>query len=280
MISAKVIADSISGNNRLTTMEVTMHRFILPEFNTHRKFSRNAGSSRAIPVLKRIEEVMKNPALPLHWGENKPGMQAETELVDDVQDIVKKAWLKSMKSTLRTVKFLAKTGLHKQTANRLLEPFLWQKVIVSSTEWKNFFDQRDSSLAQPEMQALAKAMKTALNESTPEIADQKYWHLPYTTRAEQGTLSTSVLIAISVARCARVSYLTHEGKADMMKDLALYNRLISAEPPHWSPLEHVARPYRSWEDKPTGNFDGWMQLRHVPECDRPDLSKIPIIMEE
>ena len=56
--SARVLLDSVSpGGVRLVTMEVRYPRFIHAEFMTHRMFSRNAGSSRALPIRKMIAAV-------------------------------------------------------------------------------------------------------------------------------------------------------------------------------------------------------------------------------
>jgi hypothetical protein len=132
---------------------------------------------------------------------------------------------------------------------------------VSSTEWENFFSQRCSPLAQPEIQAVAVAMRDALKESTPAIVGNGKWHLPYIQEDER-ELPLDVLVQVSAARCARVSYLTHDGIRDHHEDVNLFQRLVEASPPHWSPLEHVATP-ATWGPVPVGNFQGWHQLRHL-----------------
>jgi hypothetical protein len=68
-ITAKVIADSIAdGCPRLITLQLRYPRFIHSEFMTHRAFSRNASSSRAIPVERLIQDVIDDPAMPVYWG--------------------------------------------------------------------------------------------------------------------------------------------------------------------------------------------------------------------
>lgn len=259
--SAAVICDSISpAGSRLTTLEVTLHRFVLAELNTHRVFSRNSSSSRAIPIAKQIARVLENPAVPMEFGQNKKGMQAE-EIVADTEGAMA-AWLGARDAAVEHVRQLLEIGVHKQVTNRLLEPFMWQTVIVSSTEWQNFFSQRCSPLAQPEIRLAAEAMREAYDASTPTEVAEGGWHTPY-VREEEADLDLETKKQISVARCARVSYLTHDGKRDLDADLDLYNRLITADPPHWSPMEHVATP----GDGP-GNFDGWKQLRHIIGGDR------------
>lgn len=258
MISAKVIADSIY-DTRLTTMEVTMHRFVLPEFNTHRVFSRSSASSRAIPIEKQIEKVVNDPAYPIEFGRNQSGMQAGEPFEGDDLDLCHYHWREACDAAVRAASHLADIGVHKQVTNRLLEPFMWHTVIVSSTEWDNFFAQRCSPLAQPEIRLVAEAMREALDSSTPHQLSVGDWHTPYIQSGETFD-SVKDKLAVSAARCARVSYLTHDGKRDINADISLFNRLATAEPPHWSPMEHVATPDYTCDK---GNFDGWLQLRHA-----------------
>jgi len=283
MIKAKILQDSISPNgDRLTTMEVTMHRWVLAELNTHRVFSRNSRSSRAVPLIKKKEgeivggtifEVLQSPAYPVEWGKNIPGMSASEELDPISQRLAKKLWTDHMRHAVETVEKLSDLGLHKQVANRLLEPFMWHTVLITSTHWQNFFDQRVSWMAQPEIRVAAEAMLEAYNASVPSLVNYKSWHTPLLT-SDAGILLPNKqkgALHVSAARCARVSYMTHDGIVDIAKDLELYSRLMSAEPKHWSPLEHVATPvkpkrwFAPWRKKPFGNFDGWAQLRHLPK---------------
>lgn len=273
--SAKVICDSINEQgNRLTTLEVVMHRFVLAEFNTHRVFSRNSASSRAIPVQKQIDKVLNDPAIPLSWGKNQKGMQAEEEISELHQRMAKDRWIKARDNAVFEVKELMELGVHKQIADRLLEPFMWHTAIVSATEWDNFSSQRCSPLAQPEIQAPAYAIREAINNSTPALLQVGDWHLPYIDlnlelhkHAQHHSDAVERCKKVSVARCARVSYLTHDGKRDVQEDLNMYERLATANPPHASPFEHVATPHCSPEDydhEPIlGNFKGWHQLRHI-----------------
>ena len=280
MISAKVVADSIANGIRLTTLELQFHRFILPEFNTHRMFSRNASSSRAIPIEKMIKQVETNPAMPIHWGKNQSGMQARQEVLD--VDTVKGMWLSARDQAVDMAEWLMEENIHKQVANRITEPFQWIKVIVTATEWDNFFKLRDHPDAQPEIQELARCMKQSIacSEPTPLVAGE--WHLPYVTGDtwEDTKEDLSKAIKCSVARCARVSYNNHDNSApDIEKDIILADRLLEAG--HMSPFEHQATPmeavqwddYTRWEkgithmDRKTnfwsGNFRGWVQYRQL-----------------
>lgn len=271
MIDAKVITDSISElGHRLTTLQVVCHRFVLAEFNTHRVFSRNSASSRAIPVTKQLERIIYDPARPLEWPAEQAGMQGGSSLTGlDLED-AQYLWDQAMAFAVGLVdQYLAdhpdkSARLHKSLLNRLLEPFMWHTICVSSTEWDNFFAQRCSPLAQPEIRAAAEAMEHALEESQPRELGEEEWHLPYMTEddiVECGQRGFDQR-HVSAARCARTSYLTQEGTRDLAKDVELFERLANPGegPPHASPLEHVATPDLYGDS--VGNFEGWHQLRH------------------
>lgn len=255
--SARVLLDSVSGAGvRLTTMEVAFPRFVLSEFNTHRIFSRNSASSRAVPTSKLIERVEDDPVLPLEWGRNKPGMSANEVLGEEEEQEGKRAWLAARDAAVAQAKILQGLHVHKQVLNRILEPYLWHTVIVSATEWENFFELRCSGNAQPEIRRAAELMQAALTASSPQLVRESEWHLPL-VQPDERSLDIETQKKISVARCARVSYLTHEGKRDIEKDVELYQRL--REDRHLSPFEHVATPAN--DTRFHANFRGWRQLR-------------------
>lgn len=254
-IQAKIIADSINpSGQRLTTMEVRYPRFIHSEFMTHRVFSRNAASSRAIPNRKLVDQVRNNPMEPIAWGRNRSGMSADTELDDEMIATIRREWLELARHTADVAERWAGMGLHKQVVNRVLEPFLPITVIVTATEWNNFFVQRISPNAQPEIEKLATEMKSALAQSNPRLLVAANWHTPYVTSDEMD-LPIFQKCKISVARCARVSYLNHHGVRDLDADVKLYERLLSDG--HHSPFEHVATPVLGR----VANFDGWGSFR-------------------
>jgi thymidylate synthase ThyX len=263
--SARVLLDSISpAGVRLTTMEVTFHRFVLPEFNTHRAFSRNAASSRAIPIKKVIAAVRSDPAFPVFWGKNQSGMAARRQIETAAQDRAQREWQRALDNALETAERLAGSDidLHKQLVNRILEPFAWITVIVSATEWANFFTQRCHPDAQPEIHHIARAMLDAYRASTPNEVPLGGWHLPLVLPDER-TLDSLTLRKLSVARCARVSYLTHDNVRDVAKDLELYDKLMSGGANgHWSPTEHVATPLDDPREM-CANFRGWKQYRKL-----------------
>jgi thymidylate synthase ThyX len=255
--SARVLLDSISPSGiRLTTFEVTFPRFVLAEFNTHRMFSRNSASSRAIPTAKLLERVEDDPATPLEWGRNQKGMSAADVLGADEEEEAKRVWLSARDAAVAHARKLLELKVHKQELNRILEPFLWHTVIVTATEWENFFDLRCASNAQPEIRAAALAMREALAASRPSAVAYGGWHLPLVGNDER-SLPLNVQKKISAARCARVSYLTHEGKRETEKDVELFERLQGDR--HLSPFEHVATPSPDVEFH--ANFRGWIQMR-------------------
>ena len=267
-ISAKVIADTISPEGvRITSLQLCYPRFILPELNTHRVFSRSTASSRAIPTQKLLEQVRNNPAMPVHWGQNKAGMQAETEVEDTEREQAIGQWLSAAKVAADYAASLHLLGIHKQVANRLIEPFMWAHTIVTATDWDNFFKLRLHPDAQPEIQALAWAMAEALDGSSPE---PNVLHLPYVDmqtefetykelHPEDGTPDETFAM-VSAARCARVSYMKHDGtKPNMEDDMKLANQLAEAR--HMSPFEHCCQAASGRY----ANFNGWIQYRAVLE---------------
>ena len=273
-IAATVIADSISPQGiRLTTMQVTFHRFVLAEMNTHRVFSRSYRSSRAVPTAKLIDEVRCSPAMPVAWMRNQPGMQAAEHLPADEASAAAMQWRLAAAEAAASAEALLRSGLHKQWASRPLEPYLYVHGVITSTEWANFYALRCHPDAQPEIKALAEAMRAAQAQSVPKILKPREWHLPYVTDADRAVNPVSNWIHLSVARCARVSYRTFDGRSpNPAEDLALYDRLLGSAPLHASPAEHQATPDTyagrdqnnqiAW-DSPSlhGNLYGWIQYR-------------------
>ena len=253
-ITAKVIADSIYNGNRLITLELEYPRYIHAEFMTHRVFSRNAQSSRAIPVATMIKKVRDSEWYPI-FMKNQKGMAAAEELSGVELTKAQHIWQMSKLEACKYAERYAELGVHKQVANRLLEPFSTIKVIVSATEWDNFFSLRISPAAQQEICILAWRIRAAMDCSTPVKVDVCNWHLPYIYESEQH-LDLELIKKISVARCARVSYLNHDSQLDHAKDIELFNQLKTSR--HLSPFEHVATPTSL---NSYSNFKGWNQLR-------------------
>lgn len=300
-IEAKIIAHSCThAGKEIVTFELQYPRLIHSELMTHRLFSRNAASSRAIPVNKIIEMVAENPAMPVRFGANQAGMQdkgaehptmvaltiagGHTTMVSG-----RGAWKIAGHNAVKVADALAKAGYHKQIVNRILEPFQWMKTVVTATEWDNWYWLRDHPDADPTIHALAKAMREAYEKSKAILIKSGDWHVPYFTGnicrgvwikdMEDCTLDDA--LAISSSCCAQVSYRKLDDTIEKAK--TVYERLVGSEPVHASPFEHQASPMRvptlwgdlgdMWEEGVThldkqgnfwsGNFMGWIQHRQL-----------------
>lgn len=305
MIKATIIADSISAhtNQRITTFELEYPRFIHSELMTHRQFSRNASSSRAIPIDKLIEQVQSNPATPIHWGANQSGMQAEVELSETAIELCTALWEKANYYAVSVAEEMKKLGLHKQVVNRILEPFQMMKTLVTATNFDNFFNLRCHKDAQPEIKMLADLMYQAMQESKPEVLQAGEWHTPYIrhSRKDNGEiiyfiegsmkdtqgnlieptiqyLPLELAIKVSCSCSAQVSYRKND--TGIEKALAIYDKLVNSEPVHASAFEHCATPidyncplpdgvthfnsdYMGKGVASSGNFANWVQYRQL-----------------
>lgn len=270
MIKAQVVKDSVAKKSeRLTTMVLTYPRFIHAEVMTHRNFSRNAASSRAIPTKRFRADVLENTAVPTEWGANNPGMGSKTPLNGLRADLAIGLWHTAAWVACGLHWALEKVGVHKEVANRILEPFFHITVVVTATEsaWQAFLNLRDHSAATHTIQTLAKNIRYALDRSTPNVLLEGQWHLPFVDEGECEVLEHA--FNHSVARCARVSYksLNHPNKKSTLEeDAKLFYRLTSSTPAHASPLEHQAgfTKDRVLRAKYSGNFgpkSGWVQYR-------------------
>jgi hypothetical protein len=301
-ISATVIADSISYlGHRMTTFEFVFPRFILSEINTHRMLSKNAASTRAVPVDAVIAMVAESPAMMVHWGENNPGMSSKQELTGLNLESAKMVWTEAAKSAINYVKVLtSKVGIngHKQWAGRILEPFTMTKQVISGTEWENFFWLRDHPDAQPEFRELARCAREAMRQSKPEEILVGEWHLPYVALKdgeywidEETVVPLEDAIKVSASCCAQVSYRKLDDSLEKAhKIFSMLNIGSSDKPCHASPLEHQATPRlpcgsittnakkntidpSTWQDGIThmradgslwsGNLNGWIQYRQL-----------------
>lgn len=285
MINANIVADSVSPDGiRITTFELEYPRFIHSEFMTHRVFSRNAASSRAIPIKTMIDLIKNNPAIPVHWGKNKPGMQADEELQGKELEEVQALWAKARDYACQIAEEMSEKGAHKQIVNRILEPFQNIKVVMTTTEIGNFLNLRDHKDAQPEIRVLAKKIKEKYNDSKPFQLDYDEWHTPYYKNGfwtkDDKDYSLDEALMISASCCAQVSYRKLDSGIEKAKEI--YKRLIESKPIHASPFEHQAKPINmnsnisrsSWNKLGithmtadhklwSGNFCGWIQYRQL-----------------
>lgn len=303
--AANIILDSITEDgDRLTTIEGIFPRCILAEFNTHRMFSRNSGSSRAIPVAKTIREIVEDPYVPHKVGVNQSGMQAkeyylpgskeydqflETYLEDrdhavitatsflvgrgatselrseyistgnlnlEILDYLLDGYTQRLKTKTLTPQDL---NVHKQHANRILEPYMWHTAIMTSNDYWNFIALRHHEDADPAIEGFAQKLEEAWLNSTPKVIPVGGWHLPLVQpdEMEEAQQNPHFWKKVSSGRCARASYLTHHGTRDINKDVELHDRL--APHGHVSPFEHPAEA--ATKDVHSGNFKGWIQYR-------------------
>jgi len=266
-ITARIIADSISPLNvRLLTYVVTYPRFIHAEHLRHRMHSFNVSSSRAIPGSKFADLVRQAELEPVWWGKNQAGMQAREELTGVPMESAKRLWHEAREIMQRYHALLLNGGLHKQIANRILEAWMPVTVLVSATDWANFFYQRSHPDAQPEIQALSDAMLYQYVNHEPTRVERGEWHMPFGNNMED-SWDELTRRKVAVARCARLSYLTFEGQIDLLKDLELHDKLVWSG--HWSPFEHVAQCVDDGQYH--ANFFGWVQYRKsFPSEYRPD----------
>lgn len=297
-ISAKIIKDSISKNGqRIATFELEYPRIVHSEFMTHRIFSRNAASSRAIPISKMIEQVIQEPAQPVEWGLNQSGMQAKK--LHKYPTTCELAWKNAAKSAAEHAEVLKDLGLHKQVVNRVLEPYQTMKTILTATSYDNYYWLRCHSDADPTIKVLADEMYKAFEESKPELLMAGEWHLPYVdcvmcevamgwSYSSNGVkLTLEEAKKVSASCCAQVSYRLLDTSLD--KALKIYDMLVTMSPVHSSPFEHLATPMEElsanrlgklnpynpeyWEEGVThmdkdgkfhsGNFKGWVQYRQL-----------------
>lgn len=254
-IKAKVVADSISSisGDRITTLEVEYPRFIHSEVMTHRMLSKNCSSSRAIPVDKIMEQIEENMALPIYFGKKKGGMQADEEI--DFPDLAKKFWVSCGRGAIADSKVMdTDFFLHKQISNRITEPYQMIKVLITGTEWDNFFNLRIHPTAQPEIAMLAYKIYVAMQESKPKKLESGDWHLPYIdvvnidgklqyfsrNDGEIQRIDLETAIKVSASCSAQTSYRKSDqsiSKAERVFDLLIHSDVI-----HASPFEHVATP--------------------------------------
>jgi hypothetical protein len=278
-IAVRAVLKSISPQGRkIASIYARYPLFIHNELLTHRAFSRNSASSRAIPVERMIDSVQRDPVIPTYWGKNQPGMKAEEECSAQVElwhsefgasDCFvdrEEAWLHAMHNAVGQARAFEAAGYHKQIVNRLLAPFAHIETLITSTEWENFDALRCHPDAEPHMQDLASAIRAVILPDNWTPLPEFGWHIPFLDERD-ADLSLSDKLKVSVARCAMVSYFDPDGKpTPREKEFERYNKLLSSRPLHASPFEHQAQvddlglAERHWR-----NFTYYRQHRSVIE---------------
>lgn len=267
----KVLEHSKSpSGSELITLEIELHRFCLPENNTHRSISKNYQSSRAVPAKATRKLMLNDTALPVFWGLNQPGMKAKEEAKGLHKKLIKLWWWWCSRSAAFNHFIGEKLKVHKQLVNRVIEPYIYTKGVVTASleDWEAFFVLRCHKDAQPEIKALADCIKVAITRSKPKNLKYGQWHLPLAP--EEGTLEER--LKISVSTCAQASY--RKGDDSLEKANIIWGFLnfpdkgvYGEDPPHFSPSEHQALCAKeSKEQGLNGNFKGeFIQYRKLLE---------------
>jgi thymidylate synthase ThyX len=264
---ARILLDSENPNgSRLTTVQLTYPRMVHAELMTHRVFSRNSASSRAIPVEKMIQRVIDDPVMPVWWGKNQRGMVANEELTGDDLDAAKTTWLLARDHAVRSARSLVEFNAHKQLVNRLLEPWMWITIICSFTEYANWRNLRTNKDAQPEIQKIACMLDDIYYGSTPQKLAWGEWHVPMPGDAAElfdeswESRGVTDMVKAATGKLARISYLTHDGDHSLSADIKLHDQLLASG--HMSPFEHCAVAVQPTHCVPASNFKGgWCQYR-------------------
>lgn len=277
-ITAELIQCSTNwlGKN-LYTFKLRYPRYIHAELLTHRVFSRNSASSRAIPIAKAINSVTEDPVVPI-WTYNQRGMQGNKVNSDDLIRFADQTWTEGRVLAVGVARALDALSIHKQNVNRVLEPYQFIRVILTGTDFDNFFKLRDHEAAQPEIAMLARKMREEYDKAEPTLLHPGQWHIPFSDQMNDIDAEIDML-KIATARAARVSYhVFGEIEINYAKDIELYNRLVTEG--HFSPAEHQARvPFKEELEhlgitvtkdgynvgKYFSNLFGWVQLRKVIE---------------
>lgn len=300
-IKATIVKDSVSPNGvRLLTYELEYPRIIHSEVMTHCMLEKNAASSRAIPVATMLELIENNPAMPVEWGTNNPGMVSKTLMDAETAKAAEGVWLNAMKDAVAHARVISeKNGInaHKQCANRLTEAYQFMKTVMTGTEWANLFWLRDHPDADPTFHELARCMNVAREQSVPVLLQPGQWHLPYVDFVDGKYFSNGIELELETAKkvsascTAQVSYRKLNDSVEQAdKVFGMLNLGSDDKPAHASPVAHQATPmkapsvedmneinlprdFETWEPGIThvrrngtlwsGKLRGWIQLRQL-----------------
>jgi hypothetical protein len=234
MIEARVVADSTFYGRRLITLSCDYPRFIHPQVMTYGMIRKSTSSSRAIPVKRQLELSAEHAYIPDSFSKNKSGMAATEELSDTDYAHARALVESHLNFTRNIVEKLADLGVHKQHANRYLEPYLMTRCMMTGAyeAFEHLIQQRKHANlhgeVQPEMYELACKMDEAIKASESQI---RKFHVPYFD-GEKPTYEDALY---GIARAARDSYMREDVSPEFMSRLeALWNE------GHLGPFEHVA----------------------------------------
>jgi len=280
MIKAKIVQDSsLPTGERLITFNLRYGRIIHSELLRHRAASHSVKSSRAIPTKKYRKEAKTNPYIPVKFGTNQKGMQAGKQ-TSATASFGKKIWRMSANFACLAHSLMEKANIHKEVANRILEPYVWveETLTIEHDALLEIAALRIHPDAQEDIRKVVEEMMYEVENSTPLILDENQWHVPYVIRQVNGNmvykdndgknLTLDEAIICSAARCARSSYANHDNSTTTYQnDQGLANKLIGSTPMHLSPFEHQARPFLNVEEKYeySSNFRHFFQQRKAIE---------------
>ena len=280
MIKASIVQDSsLPTGERLLTFNLRYGRLIHSELLRHRAASHSVKSSRAIPTKTYRKEVESDPYIPVKFGTNQKGMQAGDETESSVS-YGTKIWKLSAKFACMAHSMMEMAKIHKEVANRILEPYVWveETLTIEYDALKSIAELRIHDDAQEDVRVIVEAMMNSTEENEPVILEENQWHVPYVVRQINGgmaykdndgkNLSLDEAIICSAARCARSSYANHDNSTTTYEnDAKLADRLIGSDPMHLSPFEHQARPFQDREEQfeYCSNFRYFFQQRKAIE---------------
>jgi thymidylate synthase ThyX len=260
---AVILADSLNAEtgDRWVTFEISnFPKVLLQELNTHRMLSRNAASSRAMPIAKVIERVKQNPYIPT-FRENQRGMVGKVIHDQERWHKAEQIYRRALESAIHYAEQMAEINIHKEAVNRLLEPFMTVPVIISGTEWQNFFRLRTSPDATPDFQATALLLQELYHSNIPKTLQAGELHCIYAEHIPDD-LPIGDRLKVMSARAARISYRNHgTNHIDIQKDLELAENLIRDG--HLSPLEHIGWALSKEQALRlnTRNYQGFLSFR-------------------
>lgn len=289
--TSKVVAHSKSSvtGKEVITFELEFWRGVLAEFNTHNALSKNTSSSRAIPVPTMIKQVRENTGMPVRFGAANKGMQdagEHNDLVICTNEMAESlggmypqdAWVFAANQAADLAQAFHEAGYAKQVCNRLIEPFQNVKMVVTATDLDNFYWLRDHYMADPTIEALAKAIKKSHEDSVPVVLEPGEWHTPYYGEGFWKTGDTTSLgnaLSISASCCAQASFRTLNDTIEKAKDIVskLNLGVDMTEPCHASPTEHQATPIAASEERSCNDYGGGERYYFGNDVNQPSNSK-------
>ncbi len=265
--AARIVADSVSSvtGDRLTSMEVSIPRTLLPYLLNEASVSRSFTDVLDQPVADNMRSLADEPAVPIYWPAHTILAQPAHPLRTPKAHTARQTWLRARDEAVACAETLTEVGVHHTITNRLLEPFLVQRVLLSSTEWRGLLKLRHKQLGtdplvQAELTEVIDLMRRLLDKNVPEPLALGQWHLPYLRGFELKTLPAKQAIEVSVARC-HTGLNPEQDLFNIEADLDVFRALRYASQPVLTPMGHVCTP-AAQSEHPLGVLRGWHQYRY------------------